>query len=78
MNLMLHGGRREQVMKYSRDLMRHGRNRRIGNEQFQSLGKYEALYVFVTQNVFGNNSRTKWLIGFLQKHDDINTLLSLL
>ena len=27
--------------------------------QFQGLGKYKTIYVFVTQNVFGNNSRKK-------------------
>ena len=32
MNLVLHGDRREQVMKYSWDLMRHGGNRKHGNE----------------------------------------------
>ena len=50
-------------MKYSWDLMRHGGNRKHGNEipnmKFQSPGKYEPIYVFVTQNVFGNNSREK-------------------
>ena len=25
--------------------------------QVQGLGKYKTIYVFVTQNVFGNNSR---------------------
>ena len=33
--------------------------------QFQGLGKYETISVFVTQNVFGNNSRKNWLIVFL-------------
>ena len=32
--------------------------------QFQGLGKYETMYVFMTQNVFGNNSRKKWPIVF--------------
>ena len=27
--------------------------------QFQGLGKYKTIYVFVTQNMFGNNSRRK-------------------
>ena len=27
--------------------------------QFQGLGKYKTIYVFVTPDVFGNNSRQK-------------------
>ena len=32
--------------------------------QFQGLGKYKTIYVFVTQNVFGNNSRNKKLVDW--------------
>ena len=31
--------------------------------QFQGLGKYKTIYVFLTQNVFGNNSKTKLADG---------------
>ena len=63
MDSMLHVARGEQVMKYSFNLMRHGGNRKhvneIPNMEFQSPRKYEPIFVFVTQNVFGNNSRNK-------------------
>ena len=56
-------GAEEQVMKYSWDLMHYGGNRNHGNEmpnmKIQSPGKYELIYVFVIQNVFGNNSQKK-------------------
>ena len=35
----------------------------LASLQFQGLGKCEAIHVFMTQNVFGINSRKKnWLI----------------
>ena len=33
--------------------------------QFQGLGKYKTIYVFATQNVFGNNNRKKLAHWFL-------------
>ena len=32
--------------------------------QFQGLGKYKTIYIFVTQNVFGNNRRKKLADSF--------------
>ena len=54
-----------EILELSGECIETMLNCSFASLHFQGLGKYETMYVFMTQNVFGNNSRKKMADLFL-------------